>query len=69
MKVGIATNHGGFGLNLEELVAQLYGAGHEVVDFGAHKLKPDGDYPDFPLSVRESEHSESPGYRYWGINE
>jgi ribose 5-phosphate isomerase B len=46
MKVGSATDHGGFGLK-EELVAQLQGAGHEVVDFGAHKLKPDDDYPDY----------------------
>jgi ribose 5-phosphate isomerase B len=46
MKVGIATDHGGFGLK-EELVAQLRSAGHEVVDFGAHKLKSDDDYPDF----------------------
>ncbi len=34
-RVGIATDHGGFGLK-EELVAQLRAAGHEVVDFGAH---------------------------------
>jgi ribose 5-phosphate isomerase B len=68
MKIGIATDHGGFGLK-EELVAQLHGAGHEVVDFGANKLKPDDDYSDFPLPVREFEHSEAPGYRYWGINE
>ncbi len=46
MRIGIATDHGGFGLK-EELVAQLRGAGHEVVDFGAHKLKPDDDYPDY----------------------
>src|SRR5690242_14081701 len=46
MKVGIAADHGGFGLK-EELVAQLRGAGHEVVDFGAHKLKSDDDYPDY----------------------
>lgn len=46
MKVGIATDHGGFGLK-EELVAQLRGAGHEVVDFGAHNLKSDDDYPDY----------------------
>jgi ribose 5-phosphate isomerase B len=51
MRVGIATDHGGFGLK-EELVAHLRAAGHEVVDFGAHKLAPDDDYPDFvvPLS-------------------
>ena len=46
MKVGIATDHGGFGLK-EELVAQLRGASHEVVDFGAHHLKSDDDYPDY----------------------
>jgi ribose 5-phosphate isomerase B len=51
MRVGIATDHGGFGLK-EELVAQLCAVGHKVVDFGAHKLTPDDDYPDFvvPLS-------------------
>ena len=46
MKVGIATDHGGFGLK-EELAAQLRRAGHEVVDFGAHKLESDDDYPDY----------------------
>jgi len=46
MKIGIATDHGGFGLK-EELVAQLRGACHEVVDFGAHKLRSDDDYPDY----------------------
>jgi ribose 5-phosphate isomerase B len=51
MKLEIATDHGGYGLK-EELVAQLRGAGHEVVDFGAHKLKSDDDYRDYvsPLS-------------------
>ena len=46
MKIGIATDHGGFGLK-EELVTQLRAAGHEVIDFGAHKLHPDDDYPDY----------------------
>ena len=50
MRVGIATDHGGFGLK-EELVAQLRKAGHEVVDFGAHALSPDDDYPDFVLPL------------------
>jgi ribose 5-phosphate isomerase B len=51
MRIGVATDHGGFGLK-EELVAQLRAAGHEVVDFGANTLSPDDDYPDFvtPLS-------------------
>jgi ribose 5-phosphate isomerase B len=46
MKVGIASDHGGFSLK-KELVAQLRGEGHEAVDFGAHKLKSDDDYPDY----------------------
>ncbi len=50
MRVGIATDHGGFGLK-EELVARLHGAAHEVVDFGAHGLNPDDDYPDFVVPL------------------
>jgi ribose 5-phosphate isomerase B len=50
MRVGIATDHGGFDLKVE-LVAQLRAAGHEVVDFGAHGLTPDDDYPDFVLPL------------------
>jgi ribose 5-phosphate isomerase B len=46
MKIGIASDHGGFGLK-EELVTKLRDAGHEVVDFGAHRLKSDDDYPDY----------------------
>jgi ribose 5-phosphate isomerase B len=50
MRVGIATDHGGFGLK-QELVAQLRAVGHEVVDFGAHRLVPDDDYPDFVIPL------------------
>jgi ribose 5-phosphate isomerase B len=52
VRIGIATDHGGFGLK-EELVARLRQEGHEVVDFGAHTLSPVDDYPDFviPLSL------------------
>jgi ribose 5-phosphate isomerase B len=50
MRVGIASDHGGFDLK-EELVAQLRTAGHEVVDFGAHCLSPDDDHPDFVLPL------------------
>jgi ribose 5-phosphate isomerase B len=53
MRVGIATDHGGFGLK-EELVAQLRAAGHEVVDFGAHALRPDDDYLDFVLPLAQA---------------
>src|SRR2546429_8511124 len=53
MRVGIATDHGGFGLK-EDLVAQLRAAGHDVVDFGADKLSPDDDYPDFVVPLAEA---------------
>ena len=46
MKIGVATDHGGFELK-QELVAKLRAAGHEVVDFGAHAPAPGDDYPDF----------------------
>ncbi len=50
MRVGIATDHGGFGLK-EELVGRLRAAGHEVVDFGAHALNRMDDYPDFVIPL------------------
>jgi ribose 5-phosphate isomerase B len=46
MRVGIATDHGGFDLK-EELAARLRAASHDVVDFGAQELNPVDDYPDF----------------------
>src|SRR5258705_13860591 len=53
MHIGIATDHGGYGLK-EELVAQLRKAGHEVVDFGAHNLSADDDYPDFVIPLAKA---------------
>jgi len=53
MRVGIATDHGGFNLK-EEMVAQLHAAGHEVVDFGAQSLCPDDDYPDVVIPLARS---------------
>jgi ribose 5-phosphate isomerase B len=50
MQVGIATDHGGFGLK-EELLAQLRAAGHEVIDYGAHSMSSDDDYPDFVIPL------------------
>jgi ribose 5-phosphate isomerase B len=46
MRVGIATDHGGFSLK-QDLATRLRAAGHEVVDFGANELNPGDDYPDF----------------------
>jgi ribose 5-phosphate isomerase B len=48
MRVGIAVDHGGFNLK-EDLAAHLRAAGHEVIDFGAHNLSQDDDYPDFVI--------------------
>jgi len=50
MRVGIATDHGGFNLK-EELVGKVRAAGHEVVDFGSFKLDPNDDYPDFVIPL------------------
>jgi ribose 5-phosphate isomerase B len=50
MRVGIATDHGGFGLK-EELVARLRADGHELVDFGAHVLNTADDYPNFVIPL------------------
>jgi len=53
MRVGIATDHGGFGLK-EELVAYLRQEGHEVVDLGAYSLNPGDDYPDFVIPLAQA---------------
>ncbi|HEX4263693.1 MAG TPA: RpiB/LacA/LacB family sugar-phosphate isomerase [Verrucomicrobiae bacterium] len=50
MRIGIATDHGGFGLK-QDLLTRLQSAGHEVTDFGAHSLVPDDDYPDFVIPL------------------
>ena len=50
MRVGIATDHGGFSLK-EDLAARLRAAGHEVVDFGAYSLASGDDYPDFVIPL------------------
>ena len=53
MRVGIAADHGGFDLK-QELVGQLRATGHDVVDFGAHSLMPDDDYPDFVIPLAQA---------------
>jgi ribose 5-phosphate isomerase B len=50
MRVGIAADHGGFVLK-EELATALRASGYEVVDFGAHDLTPEDDYPDFVVPL------------------
>ena len=53
MRVGIATDHGGFGLK-EDLLVRLREAGHEVVDYGARSLNSGDDYPDFVIPLARS---------------
>ena len=53
MRVGIATDHGGFSLK-EELIARLRAAGHEIVDFGAYALNAADDYPDFVVPLAKA---------------
>src|SRR6516225_128664 len=53
MRVGIATDHGGFGLK-EELVGYLRTAGHEVVEYGAVALTPGDDYPDYVIPLAQA---------------
>lgn len=67
MRIGIATDHGGFHLK-EDLLGRLRAAGHEVVDFGAHRLDPADDYPDFvvPLARAVAEGSVERGVAVCG---
>jgi ribose 5-phosphate isomerase B len=67
MRIGIATDHGGFGLK-EDLVTRLRTAGHDVVDFGAHRLDPGDDFPDFiiPLARAVAEGSVERGVAVCG---
>ncbi len=46
MRIGLAADHAGFALK-GQLQQDLRASGHEVVDYGAHRLDPDDDYPDF----------------------
>ena len=53
MRIGIAADHGGFALK-EDLRAQLAAAGHNVIDFGAHKLDPNDDFPNFVIPLSQA---------------
>ena len=50
MRIGISADHGGFARK-ERLAQDLREAGHEVVDFGAARLAPEDDYPDFVIPM------------------
>ncbi len=50
MRVGIAADHGGFALK-GQIAESLRASGNEVVDFGAHELNPEDDYPEFIIPL------------------
>jgi ribose 5-phosphate isomerase B len=50
MKIGFATDHGGYVLK-EPILEALHASGHEVRDFGAYSLNPGDDYPDFVIPL------------------
>lgn len=49
-RIGLAADHEGFGLK-EQLAGKLRSAGYQVVDFGARRLDPGDDYPDFVVPL------------------
>ena len=53
MRIGIAADHGGFGLKAD-LHERLVAAGHEVVDFGSNTLNSGDDYPDFVVPLAQA---------------
>ncbi len=53
MIIYLATDHAGFELK-GKIKKFLIDSGYEVKDFGAHKLDPDDDYPDFVRKAAEA---------------
>ncbi len=53
MRVGVATDHGGFRLKAES-AHRLREAGQEVIDFGAPQLNAGDDYPDFVVPMAQA---------------
>ena len=50
LRVGIASDHGGFVLKVA-LTASLRVGGYEIEDYGAYELALDDDYPDFIIPL------------------
>ena len=50
MKIGFATDHGGYILK-DPILKALRKSVHEVQDFGAYNLNPEDDYPDFVIPM------------------
>ncbi len=50
MKIGFATDHGGYILK-EPILKMLRDSGHTVEDYGAYSLNSGDDYPDFVIPL------------------
>lgn len=50
MRIAIGADHGGYPLN-EQVIEELRGGGHELIDFGTHVGSQPDDYPDYALKV------------------
>ncbi|HKJ32857.1 MAG TPA: RpiB/LacA/LacB family sugar-phosphate isomerase [Balneolaceae bacterium] len=53
MKIGIATDHGGFDLKTV-IEHYLKSKSYEIEDFGAYELNPGDDYPDYIIPLAEA---------------
>lgn len=53
MKIGIASDHGGFTI-YQDLKNKLAGMGHDIVDFGNTTYNPDDDFPDYVFPLAEA---------------
>lgn len=53
MKIGIASDHGGFELKIF-LIGELKILGFEIIDFGAYSLDNTDDYPDFVIPLAKA---------------
>ena len=53
MKIGIASDHGGFTV-YQELKQKLTGLGHEIIDFGNTIYDPDDDFPDYVIPLAKA---------------
>jgi ribose 5-phosphate isomerase B len=53
MKIGFATDHGGFVLK-EPILKALHHSGHDVLDFGASSFDAGDDYPDFVIPLAKA---------------
>jgi ribose 5-phosphate isomerase B len=53
MRIGFATDHGGYILK-DPILKALRDSGHEVRDFGAYELDAGDDYPDFVIPLAKA---------------